>query len=76
MSKSVNAFDSTRECSSSLAVITPLAINRMSKPGDLILSLYNVNQQRLIGNGGSVLIGDRLYIEIKYRTGLIATCDH
>lgn len=76
MSKSVNAFDSTRECSSSLAVITPLAINRMSKPGDLILSLYNVNQQRLIGNGGSVLIGDRLYIEIKYRTGLIATSDH
>lgn len=54
----------------SAPVITPLAINRMSKQGDLILSLYNVNQQRLIDNGGSVVIGDRLYIEIKYRTSL------
>ena len=75
MSKSVNALDSNRECSSSLAVVTPLTIHRTSKQGDLILSLYDVNQQRLIDNGGSVLIGDRLYIEIKYRTGLIAISD-
>ena len=33
-----------------------------------MLGLYDVNQQRLIDNGGSVFIGDRLFIEIKYRT--------
>lgn len=55
---------------SSAVAITPLAINRMSKQGDLILTLYDVNQQRLIDNGGSVVIGDRLFIEVKYRTSL------
>ena len=39
------------------------------KRGDLTLGLYDINQQRLIDNGGSVVIGDRLFIEIKYRTG-------
>lgn len=34
------------------------------------MGLYDINQQRLIDNGGSVFIGDRLFIEIKYRTGL------
>ena len=54
-------------------VATPAGINnRPMKQGELILGLYDVNQQRLIDNGGSVLIGDRLFIEIKYRTGLIA----
>jgi hypothetical protein len=43
----------------------------MVKQGDLILSLYDVNQQRLVENGGSVFIGDRLFVEIKYRTSLI-----
>ena len=33
------------------------------------MGLYDINQQRLIDNGGSVFIGDRLFIEIKYRTG-------
>lgn len=36
-----------------------------------MLSLYDVNQQRLVDNGGSVFIGDRLFIEIKYRPSLI-----
>jgi hypothetical protein len=55
----------------SIAGITPVVINRIGKQGDLILGLYDVNQQRLIDNGGSVFIGDRLFIEIKYRTSLI-----
>jgi hypothetical protein len=51
--------------------VTPIAPNRSVKQGELILGLYDINQQRLIDNGGSVLIGDRLFIEIKYRTGFI-----
>lgn len=51
-------------------VATSMTANRPVKQGELILGLYDVNQQRLIDNGGSVLIGDRLFIEIKYRTGL------
>ncbi len=51
----------------SIAGITP---NRIGKQGELILSLYSTNQQRLIDNGGSVFIGDRLFIEIKYQTSL------
>lgn len=50
--------------------MTPFVINRIGKQGDLMMSLYDINQQRLIDNGGSVLIGDRLYLEIKYRTSL------
>ncbi len=50
----------------------PLLINRISKQGDLTLSLYDINQQRLVDNGGSVYIGDRLFIEIKYRTSLVS----
>lgn len=69
----LNALDSTGEYLFSIAIVTPMTVNRLSKQGDLILSLYDVNQQRLIDNGGSVVVGDRLYIEIKYRTGLIAT---
>jgi hypothetical protein len=45
--------------------------NRAAKQGELQLGLYDINQQRLIDNGGSVFIGDRLFIEIKYRTGLL-----
>ncbi len=51
--------------------VTPFAVNRVLKQGDLMLSLYDVNQQRLVDNGGSVFIGDRLFIEIKYRLSLI-----
>lgn len=55
----------------SIIGVTPLAVNRfVGKQGDLILSLYDINQQRLIDNGGSVSIGDRLFLEIKYRTSL------
>ncbi len=54
-------------CVFSVPEITAL----MVKQGDLILSLYDVNQQRLVENGGSVFIGDRLFVEIKYRTSLI-----
>jgi len=50
--------------------MTPMIINRVSQQGDLVLALYNVNQQRLINNGDSVFIGDRLFVEIKYRTSL------
>jgi len=50
--------------------MTPLLINRGPTQGDLILGFYDINQQRLIDNGGSVLIGDRLFIEIKYQTSL------
>ncbi len=52
-----------------VATATPMIPNRPIKQGELILGLYDINQQRLIDNGGSVLIGDRLFIEIKYRTG-------
>ncbi len=45
--------------------------NRPVKQGEIILGLYDINQQRLIDNGGSVFIGDRLFIEIKYRAGFI-----
>ncbi len=45
------------------------APSRSGKQGELILGLYDINQQRLIDNGGSVFIGDRVFIEIKYRTG-------
>jgi len=45
------------------------APSRSDKQGELILSLYDISQQRLIDNGGSVFIGDRVFIEIKYRTG-------
>ena len=45
--------------------------DRSSKQGELLLALYDETQQRTIENGDSVLIGDRLFIEIKYRTGLI-----
>ncbi len=55
----------------SLPDVTPFAVNRVLKQGDLMLSLYDVNQQRLVDNGGSVFIGDRLFIEIKYRLSLI-----
>ena len=52
----------------------PIFAGRVSHQGDLILGLYNVNQQRLIDNGGSVFIGDRLFLEIKYRAGLSIGC--
>ncbi|CAF1083716.1 unnamed protein product [Adineta steineri] len=48
--------------------MTQSLTGRISKQGDLVLSLYDINQQRIIDNGGSVFIGDRLFIEIKYRT--------
>ncbi len=51
--------------------VTPVVPSRPVKQGELILGLYDINQQRLIDNGGSVFIGDRLFIEIKYRTGFI-----
>ncbi|CAF0966796.1 unnamed protein product, partial [Didymodactylos carnosus] len=35
--------------------------------GDLALGLYDLNQQRLIENGGSVYLGDKLFIELKYK---------
>ena len=47
--------------------LNPRIVNR----GELILGLYDVNQQRLIDNGGSVFIDDRLFIEIKYQTSLL-----
>ena len=46
---------------------------RMANRGELILGLYNINQQRLIDNGGSVFIDDRLFIEIKYQTSLLVS---
>jgi hypothetical protein len=49
--------------------VQPIVPNRSVQQGELMLGLYDINQQRLIDNGGSVLIGDRLFIEIKYRTG-------
>ncbi len=55
----------------SIAGGTPSLTGRIAKQGELILGLYDVNQQRLIDNGGSVFIGDRLFIEIKYRTSWI-----
>ncbi|CAF1086434.1 unnamed protein product [Didymodactylos carnosus] len=36
--------------------------------GELALALYDLNQQRLIENGGSVYLGDRLFIELKYKS--------
>jgi hypothetical protein len=55
----------------SVAGVTSYLTGRVPQQGELILGLYDVNQQRLIDNGGSVFIGDRLFIEIKYRTSLI-----
>ncbi len=54
-----------------IPIETPIGSNRPVKQGEVILGLYDINQQRLIDNGGSVFIGDRLFIEIKYRTGFI-----
>ncbi|CAF0930776.1 unnamed protein product [Rotaria sordida] len=51
-----------------IPIVTPLLPSQSVRQGDLILGLYDINQQRLIDNGGSVFIGDRLFIEIKYRT--------
>jgi hypothetical protein len=56
-----------------MLMLTPIVPHRWMKQGDLQLGVYDVNQQRLINNGGSVSIGDRLFIEIKYRTGYL-TC--
>jgi hypothetical protein len=56
----------------SVAGVTSYLTGRVPQQGELILGLYDVNQQRLIDNGGSVFIGDRLFIEIKYRTSLIS----
>jgi hypothetical protein len=53
----------------SMPIVPPLSPSRSVRQGELILGLYDINQQRLIDNGGSVFIGDRLFIEIKYRTG-------
>ncbi|UJR16143.1 hypothetical protein I4U23_003054 [Adineta vaga] len=58
----------TQPLRKNIAGMTPSFSGRISKQGDLLLGLYDVNQQRLIDNGGSVVIGDRLFIEIKYRT--------
>ncbi len=55
----------------SIAGGIPSLTGRTTKQGELILGLYDVNQQRLIDNGGSVFIGDRLFIEIKYQTSWI-----
>jgi hypothetical protein len=54
-----------------MPVVTPIVSNRPAKQGEIILGLYDVTQQRLIDNGGSVFIGDRLFIEIKYRSGFM-----
>ncbi|CAF0761680.1 unnamed protein product [Rotaria sordida] len=51
-----------------IPIVTPLLPSQSVRQGDLILGLYDITQQRLIDNGGSVFIGDRLFIEIKYRT--------
>ncbi|CAF1682284.1 unnamed protein product, partial [Adineta ricciae] len=59
-----------------IAALTPSATGRVSKQGDLLLGLYDVNQQRLVDNGGSVSIGDRLFIEIKYRIADQNRADH
>jgi hypothetical protein len=54
-----------------IPVVTPLLPSRPVKQGELILGLYDLNQQHLVDNGGSVSVGDRLFVEIKYRTGFI-----
>ncbi|CAF3117493.1 unnamed protein product [Rotaria sp. Silwood2] len=51
-----------------MPIVTPLLPSQSVRQGELILGLYDINQQRLIDNGGSVFIDDRLFIEIKYRT--------
>ncbi|CAF3288000.1 unnamed protein product [Rotaria socialis] len=53
-----------------VVAVTQLIPSRNVNQGDLVLGLYDVNQQRLVDNGGSVIIGDRLFIEIKYRTNI------
>ncbi|CAF0842607.1 unnamed protein product [Rotaria sp. Silwood1] len=60
----------TQSLRKSILGVTSSSTNRIVNQGDLILGLYDVNQQRLIDNGGSVFIGDRLFIEIKYRTNI------
>ena len=55
----------------SIPVVTPFVPNQLVRQDELILGLYDINQQRLVDSGSSVFIGDRLFIEIKYRTGLI-----
>ncbi|CAF3324834.1 unnamed protein product [Rotaria socialis] len=60
---------STTESTEKLVpIVTPLLPSRSVRQGELTLSLHDISQRRLIDNGGSVLIGDRLVIEIKYRT--------
>ncbi|CAF4479095.1 unnamed protein product [Rotaria socialis] len=55
-------------CCFSVPIVTPLLPSRSVRQGELTLSLHDISQRRLIDNGGSVFIGDRLVIEIKYRT--------
>lgn len=52
-----------------IPVATAASPSQTIKQGDLQLGLYDINQQRLINNGGSVFIGDRLFLEIKYQSG-------
>lgn len=47
------------------------ADHRSTHSGELKLGLYDLTQQRLVENGGSISIGDRLFIEVKYRAGSI-----
>jgi hypothetical protein len=61
----------TQTLRKNIAGVTSYLTGRVAKQGELILGLYDVTQQRLIANGDSVVIGDRLFIEIKYRTSLI-----
>lgn len=55
----------------SVPMMTPSLTDRSRKQGELILDVYDINQQRLVENGGSVFDGDRLFVEIKYRPGLM-----
>lgn len=55
--------------SPSTTIVTPIAPSQSIRQGELVLGLHDISQQRIIDNGGSVLIGDRLFIEVKYRTG-------
>ncbi|CAF1091615.1 unnamed protein product [Adineta ricciae] len=67
-SSSTTVMESSSKRISINIPMAQLPPDRSSKQGELLLGLYDITQQRTIENGDSVLIGDRLFMEIKYRT--------
>ncbi|CAF1332092.1 unnamed protein product [Adineta steineri] len=58
----------TQPLRKNIPIVTPLPSNQSNRRGELILTLFDITQQHSIDNSGSVSVGNRLFIDIKYRT--------